>query len=71
MDGRIIVAGGEVGHGDWIDDVYAYDPTTNAWAELTSLPGPRFSGVAGVIDGAIYFTTGSSQTTTWRGVFVG
>jgi N-acetylneuraminic acid mutarotase len=50
-----------------VGDLWAYDPATNAWAAMSSLPAARFSGVADVIDGAIYFTGGSSQTTTWKG----
>jgi N-acetylneuraminic acid mutarotase len=48
--------------------VTAYDPATNTWTSLSPLPSARFSGVAAMIGGAIYFTGGSSQTTTWKGV---
>jgi hypothetical protein len=34
---------------------------------MTKLPAKRFSGVAAEIGGSIYFTTGSSTTTTWKG----
>ena len=50
------------------DLVYAYDPASDSWASMTKLPGKRFSGVAAVLNGNIYFTTGSSLTTTWEGV---
>jgi hypothetical protein len=66
--GRILTFGGQTTNGNAIADCYAYDPVANRWATLSSLPAARFSGVAGVIDGAIYFTTGSSLTTTWKGV---
>jgi N-acetylneuraminic acid mutarotase len=65
---RIIVAGGETAHTKPTDLVYAYDPAKNEWAAMSKLPAPRFSGVAGEIGGEIYYTTGSSQTTTWKGV---
>jgi len=67
-ENRIITLGGETAFNDDTDLVYAYDPETNSWAAMTRLPGTRFSGVAGVLDGNIYFTTGSSLTTTWEGV---
>ena len=67
MDGRIVVIGGETANNAVIADAYAYDPDTNGWTALTPLPSPRRSGVADVIDGVIYYTTGQS-TTTFRGV---
>lgn len=66
MDGRIIVAGGEVRHGHDIHDVTAYNPRSNSWQALTPLPAPRRSGVAGNIGNRIFFTTGYN-TTTYRG----
>ncbi len=68
MGGRIIVAGGESAHTVSVANVRAFDPGSNTWVSLTSLPAPRFSGVAAEIGGLIYFTGGSSQTTTWQGV---
>ena len=68
MGGRIITAGGETGHTLATDLVYAFDPSTNTWSSMTKLPAKRFSGVATEIGGEIFFTTGSSQTTTWKGV---
>ena len=67
MGNRVIVAGGETAHTRTIADVYAFDPAANTWTTLTSLPAPRFSGVAAAIGDKIYFTGGSSQTTTWLG----
>lgn len=68
LNGRIIVAGGETAHEQASAKVYAYNPQSNAWVSLTSLPGTRFSGVLAAIGADLYFTTGSSQTTTWKGV---
>jgi len=65
---RIIVAGGETAHTKATDLVYAFDPVKNEWAAMTKLPAARFSGVGAEIAGEIYYTTGSSQTTTWKGV---
>ena len=67
MGGRIIVAGGQLKHTDAVADVSAYDPTTNTWTELTPLPAKRFSGVAGVVDGVMYYATGSASATTFKG----
>ena len=64
----LVVAGGETAHGVATDLVYVYDPATNAWAAMSKLPAKRFSGVGAEIGGNIYFTTGSSTTTTWKGV---
>ena len=68
MGGRILTLGGQTSHGSAIADVYAYDPAADTWTSLSPLPTARFSGVAGTINGMIYFTGGSSQTTTWRGI---
>lgn len=69
-DGRIAVMGGESAHNVPIRDAYAYDPSTDTWQTLTSLPANRFSGVASAINGKVYFTTGGSLTTTWEGTLV-
>ncbi len=68
MDGRIIVAGGETSHTAGIADVTAYDPASNTWTELTPLPAARISGVAGDINGTIYFATGSYTASVYKGV---
>ncbi len=68
LGGRIVVAGGETSHGAGIAAVTAYDPALNAWTALTALPAARVSGVAGVIAGDLYYTTGSGTATTYKGV---
>lgn len=45
----------------------AYDPATDLWVALPDLPAARKTPVAGVVDGQVYVTTGSSTSTTWRG----
>jgi N-acetylneuraminic acid mutarotase len=70
LGNRIVVAGGETANEMPTNRVTAYDPVANTWTSMTSLPAARFSGVGAVIDGAIYFTTGSSLTTTWKGVLI-
>jgi hypothetical protein len=59
--------GGERGDLNWLDEAVAYDPTTKKWTNLTPLPGKRFSGVGGLIDGKFYFSTGGNADTTFRG----
>ena len=68
LDGRIIVLGGETANGVAVPDANAYDPRSNTWAGLTPLPSPRRSGVAGAISGILYYSTGNSTTTTYKGV---
>jgi len=70
MDGRIVVLGGEIAHNSVIADASAYNPDANAWTALTPLPAPRRSGVADVIAGVIYYSTGQSNS-TYRGVPAG
>ena len=63
FDGRILVFGGQTTNNTAVKTVFAYSPATNAWSQLNSMPETRFSGVAGAINGVIYYTTGGSQTT--------
>jgi N-acetylneuraminic acid mutarotase len=68
-DNRIFVLGGEITHGTWVRDVTAYDPATNTWTAYTGLPVSRSSGVAGAINGTLYYTVGSWSRTTYKGTF--
>jgi N-acetylneuraminic acid mutarotase len=67
MHGRIIVLGGETAHQAAVRTNWAYDPATDTWTELTRLPTARRSGAAGVIDGVLYYTSGSKSGTTFVG----
>lgn len=64
MDGRIIVAGGEVAHGDPVADVFAYSPETDSWDALTPLPLALQSAVARWVGDEIVVTGGSGGG--WR-----
>ncbi|MFD2515175.1 malectin domain-containing carbohydrate-binding protein [Pontibacter locisalis] len=65
---RILVLGGETVHKTGRTNmVSAYSPATNTWENLTPLPQSRFSGVAGVMGGNIYYTGGSNTSTTYKG----
>lgn len=72
-DGRIIVAGGSVddgGGGRRAADVFSYDPATNVWLHLPSLPSGRKTPVADQIGGKIVVSTGNGggpSSTTWVG----
>jgi N-acetylneuraminic acid mutarotase len=68
-DNRIFVLGGEVTHGTPVRDVTAYDPAANTWTAYTPLPLARSSGVAGAIGNTLYYSTGSSSRTTYKGTF--
>lgn len=63
LAGKIYAIGGQAGHdcGD-VDGryVHAYDPTTDTWKQLTSLPSPRshIEGSTFAIDGKIYVAAG-------------
>lgn len=72
MDGRIIVAGGEISHTKSVSDVTAYDVRSNSWKALTPLPTSLHSGAAGNIGNQIFYTMGNNKgifrTTTYKGV---
>jgi N-acetylneuraminic acid mutarotase len=64
IGGRIIVLGGERAHGSPVADVLAFDPATNTWSTLTPFPTLRRSGVAGYVQGKLYYATGGGSFTT-------
>jgi N-acetylneuraminic acid mutarotase len=71
IDGRIVMLGGSVNGGNSglaSADVYVYDPSSNTWSQMQSLPGGRKSPVAGYSNGQIFVATGNSgspTTTLW------
>ncbi|WP_144268104.1 PA14 domain-containing protein [Demequina sp. NBRC 110055] len=65
LDGRIVVIGGKLNHTTDTATVQAFNPTTAAWTQLTSLPAPRSSGVAGVV-GSGFLYTGGGPASGWR-----
>ncbi len=76
-NGYIYVIGGTVNdglYGTASNTVLRYNPATNTWAAMTSLPSARKQPVSGVINGKFYVTTGQLGTsqfnTTWEGTLV-
>jgi N-acetylneuraminic acid mutarotase len=66
--GQLVVIGGEVLHGQSINEVTVYDPASNSWRSSTTLPQNRFSGVAGDVGGnRMHYATGSFTTQNYRG----
>lgn len=59
MGNRIIVAGGQEVHSSSISDVIAYNPLSNSWTPLTSLPTARHSGIGEAIGNQIFYLTGA------------
>jgi N-acetylneuraminic acid mutarotase len=57
--GRIVIMGGEVSNFSTRDNVEAYDPSTNKWSVLTSLPRRTTAGIAGSFGETLIFTTGN------------
>lgn len=68
MGTRIIVLGGEIVHQTSINMVSAFSPDLNSWTNLTPLPQNRYSGVAGAMNGNIFYTGGSKTNTTFKGI---
>ncbi|QNF34834.1 T9SS type A sorting domain-containing protein [Adhaeribacter swui] len=66
---RIFVLGGQVVHGNsgHTNLVSAYTPATDTWQNVSALPQGRYSGVAGVLNGLLYYTGGSRTSTTFQG----
>jgi len=66
---EIIVAGGDSSVGVFLDNVVAYDPTSDTWSELTPLPEPRLAVVAASFGNQIIVSDGydgSMTSTTWE-----
>jgi len=66
-DGRIAVLGGGIGCADNLcttgtvyDRVDVYNPSSNSWARLASMPHPRYRFAAVLRDGRIYAIGGSN-----------
>ena len=71
--GKIFSVGGQGSGLATLSNVIAYDPTTDAWTNFTSIPAPRFSIVTGVTADNTLIATGgydsTFQTQTYLGTF--
>jgi N-acetylneuraminic acid mutarotase len=59
IGGKIYLFGGA--RGGTVADASAYDPATDSWEELPSMPEPREHCVAGAISGKLYIASGRSN----------
>jgi N-acetylneuraminic acid mutarotase len=72
LDGRIVMAGGQIVKQDATANVVAYDPSTNRWTTLPSLPAPRQGAVVQPVGNVVVITGGAvrpaqPKATTWKG----
>ena len=68
QDGRIFIIGGEYSHGGpYSTAVLAYEPASNQWIRYTDLPQRVASGVGGMVNGNLIYTTGLFRRTTFLG----
>lgn len=70
--GRIVIAGGVTWRGDtkvWLDGIWTYDPTRNAWSESGKLPAPLAYSVSGSDGSTVCFAGGSGGETTHRSLW--
>ncbi|WP_233219008.1 Kelch repeat-containing protein [Adhaeribacter arboris] len=64
---QILVLAGETVHSSGQTNlVSAYNPDTNTWGNLAPLPQARFSGIAALLNNAIFYTGGSQTNTTFK-----
>lgn len=69
VNGAIYVVGGEIAHTVSMDTVFMYQPGQNTWVSASSMPVKRHSGVGGVLNGKLFYTTGSLTNSTFWGTF--
>jgi N-acetylneuraminic acid mutarotase len=55
---KIYVVGGYMGNSTPSDRLYIYDPTTNIWTQSNSMPTPRGSPNANIVNGMLYVVGG-------------
>ena len=68
LDGKIYTMGGM--GAIVLDTVEVYDPQTNRWRRVASMPQGRYLHAAAVMGGKIYVTGGYSQKSSVNSVFV-
>jgi N-acetylneuraminic acid mutarotase len=70
VDGAIYVVGGEIAHTVSVDTVFVYQPAQNTWRSASPLPVKRHSGVGGLLNGKLFYTTGSLTDGSFWGTLV-
>jgi N-acetylneuraminic acid mutarotase len=68
--GKIYLFGGEEFHNASRDSIFVYDPASNSWSLSNALPRRAHSGIAGLINGKLIYTTGNLRTETYIGELV-
>ena len=59
LNGRAQVVGGErMPNGQTFPQNEEYDPTTDSWRQLTSMPTPRHGMAGGTVNGVLYTAGG-------------
>lgn len=77
IDGKIVVLGGQIDDIKVTANTRLYDPATDTWSLPTPLPEDRKGGVAGYLNGKVFYTNGQRDgdwrvsTTTWVGTLTG
>lgn len=72
LGGKIVIAGGTTWQGEtkrWLDEIWAYDPGTDAWRAAGRLPGALAYPVSGYADGQLWWTGGSGGGAALPGVW--
>jgi N-acetylneuraminic acid mutarotase len=67
IGGEVVIAGGTTWQGDvktWLDQIWAYEPTLNAWRDAGRLAAPLAYGVTGHAGDTGWFAGGSSGQET-------
>jgi hypothetical protein len=66
VNGLLYVAGGFNGSATPLSTLQVYDPATNSWKTLSSMPGARGDLAAGVISGKFYAVGGLGALRGYR-----
>jgi len=65
------VLGGQSAYNTPLASDLEYDPATNKWTNITSLPASRYSGVGGVFGTNKFVYTGGSGSTFSATTYIG
>lgn len=74
INGKIVVMGGKLNATDVSDSVEVYDPRTNEWTHVGTLPQPNQGGMAVAYGGQVFLTfgqEGAPDHTMWQNLWVG